>query len=60
MGAKYKGKICAYPTSLRIVMNAITEEDRAKPQWELLFADDLVHVSERVANIEVELDRWRA
>ena len=41
-------------------MDALTDEARTKPPWAILFADDLVLVSETVEEVEEELERWRA
>ena len=38
----------------------LAEEARTKPPWAMLFADDLVLVSETVEEVEEELERWRA
>ena len=38
-------------------MDVLAEEARTKPPWAMLFADDLVLMSETV---EDELERWRA
>ena len=40
-----------------IIMDVLAEEARPKPPWAMLFADDLMLVSETV---EEELERWRA
>ena len=41
-------------------MDVLAEEARTKPPWAMLFADDLVLMSERVEEVEEELERWRA
>ena len=41
-------------------MDVLAEEARAKPPWAMIFADDLVLVSETVEEVEEELERWRA
>ena len=38
----------------------LAEEARSKPPWAMLFADDLVLVSETVEEVEEELEKWRA
>ena len=43
-----------------ISMDVLAEEARTKPQCAMLFADDLVLVSETVEEVEEELERWRA
>ena len=43
-----------------IIMDVLAEEARTKPLWAMLFADDLVLVSETVTEVEEELERWRA
>ena len=45
------------PLLFIIIMDVLAEEARTKPPWAMLFADDLVLVSETV---EEELERWRA
>ena len=43
-----------------IIMDVLADEARTKPPWAILFADDLVLVSETVEEVEEELERWRA
>ena len=43
-----------------IIMDVLTEEAGTKPPWAMLFADDLVLVSETAEEVEEELERWRA
>ena len=43
-----------------IIMDVLAEEARTKPPWAMLFADDLVLVSETAEEVEEELERWRA
>ena len=43
-----------------IIMDMLAEEARTKPQWAMLFADDLMLVSETLDEVEEELERWRA
>ena len=40
-------------------MYVLAEEATAKPPWAMLFADDLVLVSETVEEVEEELEIWR-
>ena len=46
------------PLLFIIIMDVLAEEARTKPPWEMLFADDLVLVSETVEEVEEELERW--
>ena len=48
------------PLLFIIIMDVLAEEARTKPPWAMLFADDLVLVSETVEEVEEELERWRA
>ena len=48
------------PLLFIIIMDALTEEAGTKPPWAMLFADNLVLVSETVEEVEEELERWRA
>ena len=48
------------PLLFVIIMNVLAEEAKTKPPWALLFADDLVLVSETIEEVEEELERWRA
>ena len=48
------------PLLFIIIMDVLSEEARTKPPWAMLFADDLVLVSETVEEVEEELERWRA
>ena len=48
------------PLLFKVIMDVLTEEARTKPPWAMLFADDLVLVSETVEEVEEELERWRA
>ena len=41
-------------------MDVLAEEAITKPPWAMLFADNLVLVSETVEELEEELERWRA
>ena len=41
-------------------MDVLAEKARTKPPWAMLFADDLVLVSETVEDVEEELERWKA
>ena len=43
-----------------IIMDVLGENSRTKPPWAMLFADDLVLVSETVEEVDDELERWRA
>ena len=43
-----------------IIMDVLPEKARTKPSWAMLFADDLVLVSETVVEVEEQLERWRA
>ena len=43
-----------------IIMDVLAEEAGTKPPWAMLFADDLVLVSETAEEVEEELERWRA
>ena len=52
--------ICASPLLFIIIMDVLAEEARTKPPWAMLFADDLVLVSETAEEVEEELERWRA
>ena len=48
------------PLLFIIIMDVLAEEARTKPPWAMLFADDLVLVSETIEEVEEELERWRA
>ena len=48
------------PLLFIIIMDVLAEEARTTPPWAMLFADDLVLVSETVEEVEEELERWRA
>ena len=48
------------PLLFIIIMDVLAEEARTKPPWAMLFADDLVLVSETVEEVEEELEIWRA
>ena len=48
------------PLLFIIIMDVLAEKARTKPPWAMLFADDLVLVSETVEELEEELERWRA
>ena len=48
------------PLLFIIIMDVLAEEAITKPPWAMLFADDLVLVSETVEEVEEELERWRA
>ena len=48
------------PLLFIIIMDVLAQEARTKPPWAMLFADDLVLVSETVEEVEEELERWRA
>ena len=48
------------PLLFIIIMDVLAEEARTKPPWAMLFADDLLLVSETVEEVEEELERWRA
>ena len=48
------------PLLFIIIMDVLADEARTKPPWAMLFADDLVLVSETVEEVEEELERWRA
>ena len=41
-----------------IIMDVLADEARTKPPWAMIFADELVLVSETVAEVEEELERW--
>ena len=43
-----------------INIDVLAEEARTKPPWAMLFADDLVLVSETAEDVEEELEKWRA
>ena len=43
------------PLLFIIIMDVLAEEARTKPPWAMLFADDLVLVSETVEEVEEEL-----
>ena len=45
------------PLLFIITMDVLAEEARTKPPWAMLFADDLVLVSETVEEVEEELER---
>ena len=45
------------PLLFIIIMDVLAEEARSKPPWAMLFADDLVHMSENVEQLEEELER---
>ena len=42
-----------------IIMDVLAEEARTKPPWAMLFADDLVLVSETVEQVDEEVERRR-
>ena len=48
------------PLLFIIIMDVLAEEAGTKPPWAMLFADDLVLVSETAEEVEEELERWRA
>ena len=48
------------PLLFIIMMDVLAEEARTKPPWAMLFADNVVLVSETVEEVEEELERWRA
>ena len=48
------------PLLFIIIMGVLAEEARTKPPWAMLFADDLVLVSETAEEVEEYLERWRA
>ena len=48
------------PLLFIIIMDVLAEEARTKPPWPMLFADDLVLVSEMVDEVGEELEGWRA
>ena len=48
------------PLLFIIIMDVLAEEARTKPLLAMLFADDLVLVSETAEEREEELERWRA
>ena len=48
------------PRLFILIMDVLSEEARTKPPWAILFADDLVLVSETAEEVEDELERWRA
>ena len=48
------------PLLFIITIDVLAEEARTKPFWAMLFADDLVFVSEMVEEVEKELEIWRA
>ena len=48
------------PFLIVIIMDVLAEEARTKPPWAMLFADELVLVSETVEEVEDELEIWRA
>ena len=48
------------PLLFVIIMDVLAEYSRTKAPWAMLFADDLVLVSETIEGVEEELDRWRA
>ena len=47
------------PLLFIIIMDVLAEEARTKPPWAMLFADDLVLVSETAEEVEEELERRR-
>ena len=48
------------PLLFIITMDVLAKEARTNPPWAMLFADDLVLVSETIEEVEEELERWRA
>ena len=51
------------PLLFIIIMDVLAQEARTKPPWAMIFADDLVLMSEtveKVEEVEEELERWRA
>ena len=48
------------PLLFIIIIDVLAEEAGTKPPWAMLFADDLVLVSETAEEVEEELERWRA
>ena len=48
------------PLLFIIIMDVLAEIARTKPPWAMLFADELVFVSETVEDVEEELERWKA
>ena len=48
------------PLLFIIIMGVLAEKVRTTPPWTMLFADDLVLVSETVKEVEEELERWIA
>ena len=48
------------PLLFIIIMDVLAEEARTIPPWAMLFADDLVLVSETAEEVEEELERWRS
>ena len=55
----HQGSAVSQPLFI-ITMDVLAEEARTKPPWAMLFADDLVLVSETAEEVEEELERWRA
>ena len=48
------------PLLFIIIMYVLAEEASTKPLWAMLFADDVVLVSETAEEVEEELEKWRA
>ena len=48
------------PLLFILIMDVLAEEARTKPPWAMLFADDLVLVSETAEEVEEEQERRRA
>ena len=48
------------PSLIIIIMDVLAEEARNTPPWAMLFADDLVLMSETVEEVKEALERWRA
>ena len=48
------------PLLFMVIMDVLAEKARIEPLRAMLFADDLVLVSETVEEIDGELERWRA
>ena len=47
------------PILFIIIMDVLAETARTKPPWAMVFADNLLLVSETVEEVEEELERWR-